>query len=74
MKHTTEYLFDKPRSAYEPCITILASRRIIDAKALMYKLAKLKENATKEELPELLERYQAAEEALDWWRTIFQEE
>jgi len=75
MKHTTEYLFGRPRSAYEPHVTILAKRRITDAKILMKRLSKEKNMTLKQsEIDKLIERYQAAEEAVKHWTKILNEE
>jgi len=74
MKHSTEYLFDKPRSAYEPEVTVLATARIADGKALMKRLARAKDRASLGEIPKLIERYQAAEEAVKHWTKILNEE
>jgi len=73
MKHTTEYLFDKPRSAYEPNLTILASRRITDAKALLHKLAQERKVTPINKMQPLIERYEATEQALNWWKNILNE-
>ena len=75
MKHSTEYLFDRPRSAYEPHVTILASRRIADGKILMKKLSKEKNFLLKQsEIDVLIERYDAADEAVKHWQKILDEE
>jgi len=73
MKHTTEYLFDKPKSAYEPNLTILASRRVADAKALLYKLAQERKITPIDQMQPLIERYEAVEQALNWWKQIKEE-
>lgn len=76
MKHTTEYLFDKPRSEYEPELTRLATKRVKDAKSLLKTLAAAKNNryVRPDIMEEIIERYQAVEKALDWWRKILEEE
>ena len=74
MKHTTQYLFGKPRSAYEPHITILAKRRVMDARFVMKELSKLKNTSAPEDIPALIERYLAVEESVKWWEAILEEE
>ena len=69
---TTNYLFDKDRSVYEPHITTLASRRIVDATILMKKLSKQRE--TVDDVDALIERYQAVEKAKIFWENILEEE
>ena len=64
----TEYLFGREREAYEPHITIVAARRISDAKGLLKKLSK--ERDTTDNPEALLERYQAVEHALLHWQNI----
>ena len=74
MKHTTQYLFGKPRSAYEPHITILAKRRVMDARFVMKELSHAKNTASPEEIPAMVERYLAVEESVKWWEAILEEE
>jgi len=71
---STIYLFDKPRETYEPMITILASRRIADATILLAKIARLKDEATSDELDALIKRYQAVEKSKAFWQSILLEE
>ena len=75
MKNSTMYLFDRPKSAYQPHVTILASRRIADGKILMKKLAKEKNLLLKQsEIDVLIERYQATADAVKHWEKILGEE
>ena len=71
MKHSTKYLFNRDRSAYEPCITVLAARRITDANILMKQLAK--QQRTEEDVNKhdaIQKRYIAVEESKKWWEKI----
>ena len=72
MKYTSEYLTDKPASAYEPHLSIVARRKVIDGKALMKKLAKERAHGfdSVEIADEKIKRYQAAEKAVEFWRNI----
>ena len=74
MKHDTLYLFGKPKSAYQPHITILAKRRIIDAEFVLKEISRAKDTVPKEEIPALIERYQAVESARNHWQNILLEE
>ena len=74
MRHSTEYLFGKPRSAYEPHLSLLAKRKIIDAKFVLQEISKSKDTVPKEEIPALIERYQAVEKAKEHWEAILLEE
>jgi hypothetical protein len=74
VKYSTQYLFDKPKSTYEPEQSILAKRKIEDGRALMQKLSKIKTNMSIEEMAPLIERYRAAEESVQHWRNILDEE
>ncbi len=74
MKYSTKYLFNRSRDSYEPHLTILASRRVIDAKLLLKELSKQRDIVTKEELPVLIKRYQDVEKALEFWRSVLLEE
>ena len=73
MKYSTKYLFDKPKSEYEPEQSILAKRKIADGKELMQKLARFKNDVSPEEIPPLVERYRATEEAVKHWQDILDE-
>ena len=76
MKYTTEYLFDKPRSAYEPEITVLATKRIADASKLMKRLSHEKNDIPIGDaglMDECIGRYMAASEARDWWQKVLEE-
>ena len=70
MMSLTEYLFDNPRQVYEPALTMLATKRIADAKKLLKKLAKLRNDASEEELVALVHRYQKVEKAIQTWMLI----
>lgn len=78
MIKSTKYLFDKPRSEYEPELTILAKKRIKDAKELIKKLAKnrdeLMEILPEEDQKKYIKRYKEVEKSLNWWRNILEEE
>ncbi len=71
MKHTTEYLFDKPRSHYEPALTILAKMKIADGKTLMKRLAKRR--ASNQLEPGDIDRYIKVEESVNWWKEMLHE-
>ena len=73
MRHSTEYLFGKPRNAYEPHLSLLAKRKIIDAKFVLQEISKSKDTVPKEEIPALIERYQAVEKAKEHWEAILEE-
>ena len=73
MRHSTEYLFGKPRSVYEPHLSLLAKRKIIDAKFVLQEISKSKDTVPKEEIPALIERYQAVEKAKEHWEAILEE-
>ena len=73
MKHSTEYLFDKPRSEYEPELTMLATKRVKDGRTLLKKLSKDKNTAPSLEIPFLQARYLATEEAIAHWQKILEE-
>ena len=73
MKYSTKYLFDKPKSEYEPEQSKLAKRKIADGKALMKHLSKFKNDVSPEEIPPLIERYQAAAKAVKHWEDILNE-
>lgn len=66
MKYSTHFLFDQPRSRYEPWLTILANKRIADGQALLKKLAKTKKQS---DIP----RYEAVEKSVNWWKEILDE-
>ena len=72
MKHTSEYLTDKPASVYEPHLSIVARRKIIDGRALMKRLSAMKAHgfATPQIEKEIVDRYLAAEKAVEFWRTV----
>ncbi len=71
MKHTTEYLFDKPRSTYEPALTILAKMKIADGKKLLKKLAKRRAEGVLE--PDDVVRYTNVEASVNWWKEMLDE-
>jgi hypothetical protein len=71
---STEYLFGKPRSVYEPHITLLAKRRIMDANYLLIELARQRDLVPKDELDGLIARYKSVEIARNWWIEILEEE
>jgi len=73
MKHSTEYLFDQPRSSYEPCLTDVAKKKIHDAKQLLKKLSIQRDQTSFDEIESLIERYQATETALNYWIDIQEE-
>ena len=68
----TEYLFGKHKDSYQPHLTLVASRRIVDAQILMKKLSKQKE--TTDDVEALIERYQAVAKAKKFWEEILAEE
>jgi len=70
----TEYLFGRTKDAYQPHVTILASRRIADATILMKQLSEMRETVSKEELPEVIERYMAAHKGREFWQEILDED
>jgi len=74
MKNSTLYLFGKPKSAYQPHLTLLAKSRIQDANHLMKELAKQRDLVPRDEIKALIKRYQAVEEAKKWWEKILNEE
>ena len=76
MRYTTEYLFDKPLSAYEPHQTILARRKIIDGRALMKRLAHERSHgfADAEATEYAQKRYLAVQEAVKWWEDMIETE
>ncbi len=74
MMNLTEYLFDNPRQVYEPELTMLATKRIADAKKLLKKLAKLRDSASEKELVALVYRYQKVEKAIRVWESIMEVE
>ena len=75
MKHSTEYLFDNPRSVYEPELTMLCKARIRDARSLLKKLSKLRDTLPLgDEKDALIERYKTVEKALRHWEEIESEE
>ena len=71
MKHSSEYLFGRNRDAYEPCLTVLASRRLVDAKILLKQLSK--ERDTTDDIEALIQRYQDVERAIEHWTDILEE-
>jgi len=73
MKHSTEYLFDRPRDDYEPVITILAKMRIDDGRKLMSKLSRQRDNPPHDDMVALINRYQAVEKSVEWWEGILDE-
>ena len=73
MKYSTKYLFDKPKATYEPEQSELAKRKIADGKALMQRLSRFKDDVSPEEMPPLIERYQAAAKAVSHWQDILDE-
>ena len=69
--HSSEYLFNKPRSSYEPMQTELANKKIADAMYVKKSIAAEKELHTYEYINEvLIPRYQAVEEAIRFWEKI----
>jgi len=73
MKHSTEYITGKPKSHFEPCITTLANERIRTGREVMAMLSKEKNNHPHDDIVELVDRYQAAEESVRWWQRILDE-
>jgi len=73
MKSTIR-LFGQPKSRYEPCLTELATMRIEDGKELLKELARLRDVVPKDELDDLVVRYQETEAAVRWWQGLLLEE
>ncbi len=72
---STQYTFDQPRRRYEPELTIVATKRIADAQLLMKRLVGLRDAAkSTEEFESLVERYETAKQARNWWLEILEEE
>ncbi len=74
MKNSTLYITGKPRSYFEPELTILATKRIETGKALLKELATLRDTATKKELAEHIVRYTATQKSIQHWVEILEEE
>ena len=74
MKHSTEYLFDKPRSYFEPEVTALAQKKINAAIELKAELAHIDvQNMSFEMKEELHTRYRLVDESKQWWEEILYE-
>lgn len=73
MKHSTQYLFDVPRSMYEPELTLLATRKIVDGRKLLKKIARLK-NYKCYDIDKLMDRYEATQKAVVHWVDQLEEE
>ena len=73
MKHSTQYLFDAPRSAYEPELTLLATRKIADGEKLLKKIARLKSYKCYD-VDKLIDRYKATRKAVEHWVNQLEEE
>lgn len=71
----TDYLFDQPRSKYEPEITELATKRVADAKTLLAKLSRDKNgDLSHEEMDAIIQRYIQVADAKRFWEGILNEE
>ncbi len=71
-KDSTQYLFNYPRSRYEPEISYLAELRITDAKKLLKELSRRKDeiDINSPEMTALIERFQAVEKAIKHWEKV----
>ncbi len=73
MKNSTEYLFGVSKEFFEPELSIVAKKKIVTAQMIKSNMSKLKEVVSKEELPALIARYEAADEAFKHWTKIMEE-
>lgn len=73
IKNSTEYLFGVSKDFFEPELSIVAKKKIVTAQMVKSNISKLKDLASKEELPELIARYQAADDAYNHWTKILGE-
>ena len=74
MKNSTWYITNKPRSYFEPELTILAEKRIETGKELLKELASLRDNATPDELKGYIARYEETRKSVQWWSDLLEEE
>ena len=74
MKHSTKYLFDVDRDFFEPELTLVAKKKVVTASLLKQKISTLKQFASEEEMPELIIRYDKADEAFKHWTKILEED
>jgi len=73
MKNSTEYLFGVSKEFFEPELSVVAKKKIVTAQMIKSNMSKLKEVASKEDLPALIARYQASDEAFKHWTKILEE-
>jgi len=73
MKNSTEYLFGVGKEFFDPELSIVARKKIVTAQMVKSNMSKLRDIASKEELPALIARYEAADEAFKHWTKILEE-
>jgi hypothetical protein len=75
MKHSTQYLFDKPRATYEPALTMVCKAKIRDANILLNKLVTIRDTLPLgKEKDALVERYKEVVKARQLWEDLLHEE
>jgi len=73
MKNSTEYLFGVSKEFFDPELSIVAKKKIVTAQMVKSNMSKLRDIASKEDLPALIARYEAADEAFKHWTKILKE-
>jgi len=69
---STKYLTGKPKSYFEPEQSALARKRIKACRELMKEIAQRRKNNELE--PDDISRYISAQESVEWWTELLEEE